>query len=987
MKRTKVVSMIISIFLSNCIAYAVTINVPADQPTIQDGINVSADGDIVLVQPGTYVENINFEGKAIILASLFHTTQDTSYISQTIIDGNQNGTVVTFENNEDNSTSLIGFTITNGYYNSGAGIRISDAGPILDNLRICENSASGYFMVIQISGVGTILSNLEISNNSSVDYHHVSAAISSSGDNISISNLKVFNNDTDGCRLSGENISMQNIIISNNNGNGILLENTDVSLNNVVISNNTTMDYGAGIWCGPNSDIFLENVTIKNNVSRSDGGGIYRVSDSSFLTFSPDNRSNIYNNSAQAGNDIYFENYDFANVIVDTFTVISPTDYHIYSEYPYDFEALNGKIEQVNNDLYVSNTGDNNNSGLTPTEPLRNIYYALSKIQSDISNPHTIYLADGTYSPSTNQEVFPLTIVMYTNLLGESRENVVINSEETSSVMSFYDIENSSLEKMIITNADQTTNYGAVIIEESTNIELTDMLIADNNIKGIYCSGSSIEINDVDITNNGDEGIYAYNSDLVINDSNFMNNDNGMGQYTKGGGIYTFESNIQIINCTITDNIAGNGGGAYFYGGDVTIENSSIVDNYAHRGAGLYFEGANIIMNNTDILSNSTSQGGEHKYGGGIYSEISNAVLDNINIQQNYSDHRGGGIYIRSSDFVIYNSNFNENISSSGFAIYAYQNSIIELDYVNIDNNYGWYALNFIGIEYLIQNSNITNNNCGIRISMGTSGMIINSLIANNDHWGLFCDNGESPMIINTTIANNTSNGIECEDASEPILVNSILWGNEPNSIEFSSDEDSCSIIIAYSDIENGENGININGNGEVFWLDGNIDLDPQFIDVGTDYGLLSDSPCIDAGIAFFEWQGETILDLSPEEYEGIAPDMGVYGISPVSVEDEVIEENISENYYLAQNFPNPFNPTTTISFSISNESNVKLYVYNIKGQKVKTLANDYFINGTHLIVWNGEADSGEKVSSGIYFYQLIINGKTEFVKKCVLLK
>ncbi|MDP8221435.1 MAG: hypothetical protein P9X26_08820, partial [Candidatus Stygibacter frigidus] len=71
-------------------AFATTIYIPEDYATIQAGINASEDGDEIIVSPGTYVENINFNGKAVILGSLFYTTQDTSYISQTIIDGNQN---------------------------------------------------------------------------------------------------------------------------------------------------------------------------------------------------------------------------------------------------------------------------------------------------------------------------------------------------------------------------------------------------------------------------------------------------------------------------------------------------------------------------------------------------------------------------------------------------------------------------------------------------------------------------------------------------------------------------------------------------------------------------------------------------------------------------------------------------------------------------------------------------------------------------------
>ncbi len=85
--------------------------------------------------------------------------------------------------------------------------------------------------------------------------------------------------------------------------------------------------------------------------------------------------------------------------------------------------------------------------------------------------------------------------------------------------------------------------------------------------------------------------------------------------------------------------------------------------------------------------------------------------------------------------------------------------------------------------------------------------------------------------------------------------------------------------------------------------------------------------------------------------------------------------------------YPNPFNPTTTISFSILKDSNIELSIYNLKGQKVRQLVGNQLTSGEHSIIWNGKDDNGKSVSSGIYFYQLNVNGKTEAVKKCLFLK
>ncbi|MCK5051954.1 MAG: T9SS type A sorting domain-containing protein [Candidatus Cloacimonetes bacterium] len=104
-----------------------------------------------------------------------------------------------------------------------------------------------------------------------------------------------------------------------------------------------------------------------------------------------------------------------------------------------------------------------------------------------------------------------------------------------------------------------------------------------------------------------------------------------------------------------------------------------------------------------------------------------------------------------------------------------------------------------------------------------------------------------------------------------------------------------------------------------------------------------------------------------------------------VTIIDNNLEIPIS--FKLHQNFPNPFNPTTTIDFSIRSESKIELTIYNIKGQKVRILAHDDFTKGSHSIIWKGNDESGESVSSGVYLYKLNVNGKTEGTKKMLLLK
>jgi len=88
----------------------------------------------------------------------------------------------------------------------------------------------------------------------------------------------------------------------------------------------------------------------------------------------------------------------------------------------------------------------------------------------------------------------------------------------------------------------------------------------------------------------------------------------------------------------------------------------------------------------------------------------------------------------------------------------------------------------------------------------------------------------------------------------------------------------------------------------------------------------------------------------------------------------------------LKANYPNPFNPSTTIAFDTHKEGRVAVDIYNIKGQKVKTLIDEMRGIGSHKVVWNGKDDTGRDVSSGIYFYRMQTEGYSS-VKKMVLMK
>lgn len=137
------------------------------------------------------------------------------------------------------------------------------------------------------------------------------------------------------------------------------------------------------------------------------------------------------------------------------------------------------------------------------------------------------------------------------------------------------------------------------------------------------------------------------------------------------------------------------------------------------------------------------------------------------------------------------------------------------------------------------------------------------------------------------------------------------------------------------------------------------------------------------------EGEGQLVADKSSygrDGYLGLGdsvettdPVWNVIGVEP--------ETSTPQSFNLAQNYPNPFNPVTTIKYSIPSQGFVKLNVYNILGQEVKTLVNEVMGAGNHQITWKGDNNFGQKLSSGVYFYRIDFNGSQQMVKKMVFLK
>ncbi len=87
-----------------------------------------------------------------------------------------------------------------------------------------------------------------------------------------------------------------------------------------------------------------------------------------------------------------------------------------------------------------------------------------------------------------------------------------------------------------------------------------------------------------------------------------------------------------------------------------------------------------------------------------------------------------------------------------------------------------------------------------------------------------------------------------------------------------------------------------------------------------------------------------------------------------------------------SDNYPNPFNPSTKIQFGLPEAGSTSIVIYNMLGQKIRTLTDDYRSAGRYEVTWDGTDDAGHTLGTGVYLYRLV-SGQTSIIKKMMLIK
>lgn len=324
----------------------------------------------------------------------------------------------------------------------------------------------------------------------------------------------------------------------------------------------------------------------------------------------------------------------------------------------------------------------------------------------------------------------------------------------------------------------------------------------------------------------------------------------------------------------------GNWGGMHFLNSyDTTrlkyckIEKCQTIGNDEFNGesylGGLTFKNADAIIEYSSLAHSRIGMAALH----------SDVVLNNNRINNNYS----GVHYLESSGSVTstyFSDNNDFGITTKYSSVYM-ENNEIELHSLGI--------FSYESFDTIVGNIIRNNFEDGIQIAYGNALVFRNTVYGNN--YGIHSFG--NPKIVNNTVVNNNF-GIYCYHPVNLKIVNNIIYGNDVLISNYAGD----TIVFANNllQVDAVPPGLTDAG-GNVF------NKDPLFVDPDNgDFSLDADSPCINMGIAHFEWDGEIVLDLDPGEYIGGAPDMGAIESTYTGVESD-LTGNEHQRMFV---YPNP---------------------------------------------------------------------------------
>ncbi len=589
-----------------CMVNGAIIYVPDDYAHIQNAIDASSNGDIVIVRAGFYYETIDFLGKTI-------TVKSESGPASTVINGSQLGSVVTFASGEGSATLLDGFSIVNGKSETGGGIHCSFSNAKVERCVISDNRTEG-----NDGGFGDDRSGGHGGNGAGICAYDSSLSFT----NCVFRDNKTGKGGLGDCYSGGGSGQMGG---RGGCGGAILASGSSFEIYNCLIARNATGDGGDGYLCGGGNGgaggaLFCETVDLTNctlvdnrtgvggtgstgiDGDQGDGGGIYYLSAAVTNSILWDNDPNAFGRGVP---DVSYSNVEdgTGQTWFDPATCLDTDPLFVAPE------LGNYLLEQSPCEPGVDNPcvdgGDPSSSGVIGTTrtdgaddfvPVDLGFHVCaifvpddySSIQSAIdSSPLSGYgghiiVDPGTYEENIDFKGQSLTIKsaqgpLVTTIKGDSTSSVVTcnSNEDMGSVLDGFTVKGGST----------ASNGGGIRCEDGASPIVMNSIVCNNTAEyggGLYCDNGSavILLNTVFANNTADQG---------------------------GGVCCRYDSTIAMTNITMTGNQATRGGGAYCdRGSRMDVVNSIAWDNSAPAGhefyLGLISDPSTLAISHSDVM-------------------------------------------------------------------------------------------------------------------------------------------------------------------------------------------------------------------------------------------------------------------------------------------------------------------------------------------------------------------------------------------------
>jgi len=254
-----------------------------------------------------------------------------------------------------------------------------------------------------------------------------------------------------GIYAAHSSICLDHCIIKDNHaeliGGGSYAWESNLSIINCSFVGNSAVFSGGGLDISY-GNIYLSGSDIINNYGGFGGGMIVSSSGVNFDTL---HCSSIYDNFGHSATDLALNNVlEPSLIVIDTFSVSELDSYSLFNPDSTLVAVLYGKHEIVYGDLFVSPSGNNQNSGTSLSEPLQSLWLAMLKIKSDSNITRTIHLFPGTFSPSTTGEHFPMGFKNNILLKGARKEETFIDGDSLSYIFDIYGLENVMIRDLTI---------------------------------------------------------------------------------------------------------------------------------------------------------------------------------------------------------------------------------------------------------------------------------------------------------------------------------------------------------------------------------------------------------------------------------------------------------------------------------------------------------------------------------------------------------